>query len=356
MKIVTRYLSAHIAGGIFVSLLALTALLSVIDFIDAVDNIGEDGYTIGDALLQSLLGLALHSYDFFPVAVLIGGAIALVSLSDKRELLALLAIGYSRRAINILLLGFSAVLMLLMFGMGELVIPQASMRLAEIEHSRDDSSSTVQKTANGYWMRRGANYIHLRSMQGLAQGTGVTVYHINSQQEIANVFYADHAQLTSGHLVLSNGREIQLQKGGIETIQNFSQRHIAIPHSGDLSLEHLIPQAMNVFQLWSHIRFLHQNMINSNRYELAFWSRFSTILTIPIMLFLALLWAFAPPRSDSVRRRVFAAILLGIVYVLLSRFIGTASIVWGGIPALGAFAPIGVFLLIYIVLFKRLSQ
>ena len=356
MSIVSRYLSIHLIAGIAMSLLVLTVLVSVIDFIGELDDLGENGYTASKAFIYILLGFASSAYTFFPVAVLIGSAISLNNLADRFELLALSVLGYSRYGIGLILLGLGAILMAVMFLFGEWVVPAASMKAYEIKYVGAVKQHIMHETANGYWLRRGANYIFFKQLDGLHRGIDVKVYQIDeSSHHLQRIFYAKRSQLTSDSLVLEGVRLVELDDHLLQSIRQFPTYSIPILQASDrLMSGQLVPEAMNLWQLYQHIQFLDQNYMNNKLYQLAFWTRLSMVLTIPIMLLLALLWAFSPPRTDHVKRRVFAAILLGVVYVLFSRLTGSASIIWDFPASVGAFSPLVIFLPLAFYLFRRL--
>ena len=68
MKLMARYLTREIAGGIMAVLLGFLGLFAFFDLINELDDIGQGGYRLPQAVLYVLLGLPSHIYELMPAS------------------------------------------------------------------------------------------------------------------------------------------------------------------------------------------------------------------------------------------------------------------------------------------------
>jgi len=125
--------------------------------------------------------------------------------------------------------------------------------------------------------------------------------------------------------------------------------------AGERDVSDLNPAAMNVFQLFDYVEFLRASKLSGARAELALWTRFSAALSIVVMLLLAMPWIFFSARSTGSGRRLFFAILISLAYMIGSRVIGDAAVVWQIPPVVGAFLPVALFAAAGAVLLRKLQ-
>lgn len=344
--IVLRYLSRDLFVAIAVALLALVTLHSVIDFISEVNDADGGGYTVYDAIAYTLLNMVVSAHELFPIAVLIGSVISLSGLAERFELLALEALGYSRRRFGLITAGVGVILMSVMFLFGEIIASTAADKAYVIKFA-EQARQSFHRTANGNWTRIGANYIFFKPTA--AGGRDARVYLINSSHRLERIIRAHRIRLGANRISLEDATLISLNNNAMHEIRRRPYYDIA---TGIGATQATIPQAMNVLQLHQYSDFLHRSSMNNDLYELAFWSRFSAVLAVPIMLLLALAWVTNPLSDARSKPRIFIAILLGIGYILLSRTVGSASIAWNFMPQIGAFLPTVVFGLIGLLMLK----
>ena len=86
---------------------------------------GKDGYGVGSMLAYVALLIPAHIYELLPLAVLIGGLIALSGLANNSELTVMKASGVSTKRFVKTLLGFGLVFAILTAVLGEWIAPKA---------------------------------------------------------------------------------------------------------------------------------------------------------------------------------------------------------------------------------------
>jgi len=368
---IDRYLGRSLLGGAALALLALAAVDAMISLVDEVKDVDDD-YTLADAALYTLLMLVAGVYELLPVAVLIGAVISLGNLAAQSELVAFRALHYSRARITASVLMTGALLMLFTFALGETVVPAAVGKAHQIKHSRQASPSALDgvgesveqggaqraaQRAAGRWLRDGRHFIHIGGVAADGRHAEVRVYELNDEHHLARIIEAGRARATADEWVLADVTLSEL-RGGEVSITRRERLHLprAAPGgAGERDVSELNPAAMNVFQLFDYVEFLRASKLSGARAELALWTRFSAALSIIVMLLLAMPWIFFSARSAGSGKRLFFAILISLAYMIGSRVIGDAAVVWQMPPVVGAFLPVALFAAAGAVLLKRLQ-
>lgn len=363
MRQIDRYLGRSLLGGAALALLALSAVDAMISLVDEVKDVDDD-YTLADAALYTVLMLVAGVYELLPVAVLVGAVISLGNLAAQSELVALRALHYSRARITASVLMTGALLMLFTFVMGETAVPAAVGKAHQIKHGRQASQSalesveeSVEKGAGGRWLRDGRHFIHIGAAAVDGWHDEVSVYELNDEHHLARMIEAGRAQATADEWVLA---DVTLSELRGDEVSITRRERLRLPRAapggaGERDVSALNPAAMNVFQLFDYVEFLRASKLSGARAELALWTRFSAALSIIVMLLLAMPWIFFSARSAGSGRRLFFAILISLAYMIGSRVIGDAAVVWQMPPVVGAFLPVALFAAAGAVLLKRLQ-
>jgi lipopolysaccharide export system permease protein len=66
--------------------------------------------------------------------------------------------------------------------------------------------------------------------------------------------------------------------------------------------------------LYSYVRYLRAQGLDTYKYELAFWSRIASQVSVLLMAALALPFVFGPLRSAGAGQRLMIGVMLGVVY------------------------------------------
>jgi lipopolysaccharide export system permease protein len=105
----------------------------------------------------------------------------------------------------------------------------------------------------------------------------------------------------------------------------------------------VVPERMALSALHAYIQHLDENLQDSERYRIAFWSKLTYPLSALVMLVLALVFAFHPPRHGGTGGRLLTGILLGLGFLLSNRIFGQIAILQDWPTAIPALLPIAVF-------------
>ncbi|MGF1527064.1 MAG: LptF/LptG family permease, partial [Candidatus Competibacterales bacterium] len=97
MTLISRYIAAQVLQKGFWVLLGLLAVFALLELAEQMEDVGRGDYQLTDALLYVVLTLPRRALELWPVAVLVGGSIALGSMAACGELTALRGAGVSAK-------------------------------------------------------------------------------------------------------------------------------------------------------------------------------------------------------------------------------------------------------------------
>jgi lipopolysaccharide export system permease protein len=118
----------------------------------------------------------------------------------------------------------------------------------------------------------------------------------------------------------------------------------------------IAPEKMSAPDLWAYVLHLRANHQPDQRYEIALWSKLVYPLAAPVMLLLAMPFAWHRPRAGSVSTRVFVGIMAGLGYHLFNRLFAYMGLLNNWAPWFSVTLPTFVFLLVGIVMLRRAAR
>jgi lipopolysaccharide export system permease protein len=81
----------------------------------------------------------------------------------------------------------------------------------------------------------------------------------------------------------------------------------------------VVPEKMSAWNLYSYISHLTKNKQKTSRYEIALWAKVVYPMASLVMVLLALPFGFLQQRSGGVANKLFAGVLLGILFQVLNK-------------------------------------
>ena len=123
MTLIARYLIKQLSITTLYAMFALLALYSFFDIVAEVGGVGEGGYTGIKMMQYVLLQIPRPRLPMMPLAVLIGGLIALSRLASNSEMTVIKTSGMSTKNIIAILLGFGLIFAAATALLGESVAP-----------------------------------------------------------------------------------------------------------------------------------------------------------------------------------------------------------------------------------------
>lgn len=371
-RLIFRSVLLHVG---FVAL-AFSALAFFIDFVEELQDVGHRGYTLTDAIWTCVFLQGSHFYDLFPIALLIGGILALAKMAQTSEFTILRTGGLGPgRALGLLgVLGVLAAL--LMVFVGNWYVPWSESHLT-LHRAKFSSRQGLNLGHGGTWLRErrevpGKGFHNITVNVGSANNQGefglVRIFEFDAQGRLIRRISATHAQ------VQALGGETTA-KGSIWHMQDVVDAHwtshdmvgeqavlegskiIAEQHLPDLDWESsltplvvsasvLPPETMSTAALWRYTQHLASNAQAAQRYEIEFWKKSLYPLVCLVMVALALPFAYLHARSGGMSLKIFGGIMLGISFVLVNHITSHLGLLHQWQPWLAAAAPSVIYLLL----------
>jgi lipopolysaccharide export system permease protein len=105
--------------------------------------------------------------------------------------------------------------------------------------------------------------------------------------------------------------------------------------------------------LKGYIGYLKDNSLDSRRYEIAYWTRLSSIASAFLMTVLALPFVFGGLRSAGTGARLLVGLVIGLSYYVIGEVLVRGGQVYDLDPLVVAWAPSGMLLLATLVALNR---
>lgn len=380
MKTVRQLIYRAVASRATLVGLAFAALAFFIDFVEESQDLGKNGYTVLDALWTCLLMQVRHIYDLMPIALLIGGILALSRMAQTSEFTILRTGG----------LGLLAAL--LVAGIGNWAVPLAEQVLTQ-QHARFSSQQQLTLGRGGTWLREkrevpgmGTHTITVNVGSALSEGEFglVRIFEFDARGQLTRRVSARTARVDA---LPSNGPPLPggdgdgsvwrlqdvtdtrwlshdhlSQDAALAGVKVIDERKVAtLDWASSLtplvvSASVLPPESMSAFALWRYTRHLASNAQAAQRYEIQFWKKSFYPLVCFVMIALALPFAYLHARSGSMSLKIFGGIMLGISFVLINHISSHLGLLQNWQPWLAAAAPSLLYLLLSMSVFAWLVR
>lgn len=343
MKILDRYLAGAVIGGTGATLAVLLPLLGFFLLADEMDQVGEDGYGFGDALLFVTLSLPRYAYQLFPIATLIGALVGLGTLASRSELVAMRAAGVSISRIVAAALKGGLLLALIAVLVGEGVAPVSEQKALQWRAAAKSDQVTL-KTPFGFWARDGSAYVNIREILPGAVLRGIDIYEINSGQRLALATRAEEARYLKGRWVLRDISRSRVSADGVEVTRVEETGWDSLLDPGLLDVVVVEPHVLPAWALLRYVRFMSANAQDAGPYAVALWGKVVHPFLILAMIFLAIPILFGSARSTGIGLRIVTGVMVGIGFYLVSRTFTYLSLLFELSPLLAAVTPPIIFL------------
>lgn len=363
MNRIERYLGMVVVSH---SLLVLLVLLVILGFGEFMMQLGRlsDTYSLSQGTLYSLLKMPVFGYEIFPVALLIGTLIGLGGLANHAELTVLRVTGWSIGRLFWAVIKTVILLWVAVAILGELVAPKSEAYAVKIRAEGLQKNISVGGAA-GFWMKEPNRLISVENVVSTKEMRGVTIYELDGQS-ISGIIQAKRAQFKKDQWLLTG---IRTQKLALEDRVRYGEKFRSLNWQASQSetsvqvfpvdpalLERLQIESryLRVDELYRYIQFLQANDLDASVYQLEFWRKVATPISILGMIALVFPLIFGSQRQVSMGQRIFIGVLIGLGFHLLNQMLGNLSVVYQLPAILGAFGPSLILLAVASVLFRRL--
>jgi lipopolysaccharide export system permease protein len=355
MKILDRYIGRIILQYTMITMLVLLGLFTFVNFIDQLTDIGQGNYSLKDAVFYVLLIIPRTIYELFPMAALLGTIIGLSMLANDSELVVMRSSGISMVQIASAALKMGGIFVLVAVLIGELVSPYTETK-AQQDRAEALQQDVKQHTNFGLWMRDTETYVNIGEILPDLTLLGVKVFEFDSNRNLRSlvsahngIFKGDYWEIKSVHQTLID------DNGDSEVLVTESAKWQSLVTPQILSVFLIKPDQLSFMQLSRYINHLNENLQKTDPYELAFWNKIMLPLSTAVMVILAIPFVFTNIRSGALGRNLFLGIMLGIGYHVINKGFGYVVLANGLSPLLGATIPVVAFLLLAMVMMKRVE-
>ena len=344
-----RHLAREIYGATLLVLAAFLSLFAFFDLLHEMAEIGKDNYQLQHAVAYVALTLPGRAYEIFPIAVLIGSLYALTLLARHSEITVLRASGLSTANLLTTLAKIGVVFVVVTFILGEFVAPPAE-RAAQQLRLTAMSKLVGQEFRSGLWVKDGLSFINVREVLPDASLRQIRVYGFDEMYRLRSISEAEEGRfLPPGHWRLTRVVKTEFDATpGQERARVTRQDEIVWQSalSPDiLAVLLVVPERMSLINLYQYIQHLSDNQQKTERYEIALWKKLIYPLAALVMMALALPFAYAHSRQGAVSVKVFAGVMLGILFHMLNGLFAHLGVINNWQPLMAAMTPSVIFLL-----------
>lgn len=317
IKTVYLYIAKYIFLMTLLSMFFVSSLDIFFNFLSVQNSVGVGNFTITDAFLYAALCSPAHVVQIFPITMLLGVVFGLGILSYRSELIILQSNGlsiYKLLGIVILVgLFFTAINMTI----EEFVAPKAR-QLAELNRAVARSGSNAATSKKGVWLKLNNDFIHLNGI--MLDGTilGATQYFINNNR-ITEIKKANKLQYKNKKWYAEGIRTIIISPEKIT--EEYQKQGIwdKFLKPDFLEVVSVSPEYLGIKDLLKFIKFKKDNNLNNKNLKLALYQKLSEPLLVLIMILLGFPFVFGKQRSLNFGVKALFAIILGVIYFLVSK-------------------------------------
>jgi len=353
MNRLDRYVAATLLGAIGLVMGVLLVLGGLFTFIDEQGSVGVGHYSMGEALIFSLLNLPRFALDAFPTGVLIGAMLGIGSLSRSHELTAMRSGGMSKWRLCGTLLGCGVLLLALGLAVGEFVAPRLE-QLADERKALARFDNVSFAGAGGAWVRDGNRIINIAQRDGARDFGGMLIFELAGDNRLGVLAQAERASNDARKSwQLSNYAESRFSDEGVKGQREPAHRLDSAASAGFLQLANVQPPELALSSLYRVMRYLRGNDLDDRRYRLAFWSAVARSVALPVALLFALPFGFGAMRSAGSGARSSLGLAVALVYFFLQRMVESGAVAFRLDPLLLAGLPTLMLALVAGVMLAR---
>jgi lipopolysaccharide export system permease protein len=333
---------------VLVIIVGLDALTAVIDEAEDI----SDTYTFGQVGLYIALTLPGRLYEFIPFAALIGCLIGLGQLASTSEIVVMRAAGVSVGRLVWTAMKPALLIAALGFVIGEYLAPRAD-QLAESRRAMAQKPGESFGGRHGMWNREGNNFLHFNALESGGIVYGITLLQFDGKQRLQTALRARRATFQGDHWLMEEVVKTEFSSWETTRVTHNTLRWDTGITPELLSLVVVSPQQLPLADLYRYSRYLQQQGLDADDYELAMWRKLLQPAAIGSLVLVAISFIFGPLREGTMGFLIFAGVIVGIVFRTSQDLLGPASLVFGFSPLYAALVPILICFLAGVLLLSR---
>ena len=354
LKIFERYIAVHVVAATLLSLLVLLALFLFISAVDDLDRVGQGEYTVLRSLEYVASSAPRLAFSLFPVAAVIGSLLGLGLLATHSELVVLRTAGVPVADIVRAVLKAAALLMAAVLLLGELLAPFAE-RFAERRRASALAGHLDAGIDQAFWAREGNGFINVRRVSPGERMGDVFIYEFDDSRRLRVATHAGEARFSDGQWELRDIAQTRFDEDRA-TGHHVERARWESGFRPDLvNVAALRPESLSAFALFRHIGYLRTNGQNTERFELALWTKLAYPIATGVMVLLAVPMVLGRLHGAGLGARMLVGAVVGVVFHIVNQATGHLGLVYRLDPMLTALAPTGLFLAAGVWMLRRMD-
>ncbi|HWK36399.1 LPS export ABC transporter permease LptG [Sphingomonas sp.] len=331
----------------------LAVLLALVLVLQALDLLSESGRILahagnGEAQIWRYVSLRVPEIiaQFLPFSVLLGTIIALSTLNQNSEVIALKAGGLSAHQVLAPLIVASLGVAAVSFAFNDSVVSRASAALDQWQKVEYGPVPAASGDRVNVWVRTENDLIHVQQVRGKGDAvrlTGITAYQRNGGS-LKTIISADSGRRDGKGWRIENASRFDVAEG---TITPLGSLHVGDGVRPDqFTLASVDADGLSFGALSTAISDLRRAGRPTKALEGALWHKLSGPLSAVLMPLLGAVAAFGLARSGKLFVRAVIGMALGFAYFVADNFALAMGNLGAYPPFLAAWAPFLLFLLV----------
>jgi lipopolysaccharide export system permease protein len=358
IKLVDRYVGQAAVLGILLVWSGLTLLYPLFSLLGELRSMQND-YTAVDALWFVVLTLPSTAYKVFPISALLGALVGVGALAASNELVAFRTSGVSRLRLAMAALAGTMLLTVPVMLMGEWLAPKLEQQARAFRLSELVGQAIIGGS-RGVWMREGSDIVNIQRPllfadrgQQTVEFNDIVIYRFSERVELSSVTRAESAAHDGSNWTLDKVSRVDFSDAGA-SMTRFEQQKWATRVKPEL-LDSAVsrPSLLSMLSLWDYLQFLGDNGLDSRVYQDAFWERAFFPFTVIALVLAGMPFLFGQARSQNAGVRLFFGMILGGLFMIVSRAVQNFSSVYGFSPILAIALPVLLLAVAAVMILRR---
>ena len=356
MKILDRYIAKTLLKYSLSVMVILVGVFAFFKFLEEVDDIGQASYTLIDALTYIGLLVPSMTYMLSSLIILLGAILGLGYLASNSELIIMRGAGIPVTEITKTTLKISVTFIVIMIIFGEFIVPISS-DYANKYRAQALGQRVVTSSQQGFWIKDSDHFIHVdRNINGQVFNK-VTLIKLKTPGDLDSVVYSDTANFDGKVVELQQSDTYQIDTSNpIAMIEKQRLKKYITEVAFDQELIQSLkkePKALSTWQLFRQVRFLSNNDLSADAYEVELYSRLMKPLALIAMIILSIPFVFGSLRDSTLGRKIFIGVVISLFFELSSRIGGMLSLRFDLNHLLSASLPtVAVFIVAILMLYR----
>jgi lipopolysaccharide export system permease protein len=335
------YLWREVAVATFFVLFALLTLFLFFDMVAQLDEIGRRGFLLRHAFSYVALTLPSRTYELMPIATLIGTIYAMSKLAANSEFTIMRVSGMGTRRLMNNLMAIGLFFVGLTYLLGEFISPPAEQLAQKVRLTATGSQISVRDLRSGVWVRdvlKGASgaveafrFINVLNVSPDARITrNWRIFEFDSAYRLRSITTADSGSYVPGNgWTLADVVETRLPQiapastaqtsAGTQVIREPTRAWRSELRPDIFGVLMVQPERMAGWDLAQYIQHLAENKQQTERYEIAFWSKLFYPWAVLVMIALALPFAYLHVRAGGLSLKIFTGVMIGVLFYGLNK-------------------------------------